>query len=749
LINRTPRTSDHAEIVAELRNPPPFGLREHLATLFRHKEKIALVLLATVAVSVIGSFAASPVFEAHSRILIHHNRQPLQIQAQLAPTTQLQQGPTLSDIRTEVEIFKSPVLIYRLVDELGSQTILDKMTWRWDWLWALPGEMVRYLKQLPSDIGISGSDSRASSDTEEARAKDDRLLAAEKVYAHLTAEPIGQADVFQVSFESPNPAFTAMVLNKLNGFYIEHHLALRQSSEAAAFFSSEADRLRTELQAAERRLDQFKSDTGIVDPDEQQRLLLSHLSGVEMKYRAAQLDAIEIDQRISETQRQLAAQDKAVPLSTVSDRNPLLDKLRTRLVQLELERKQFVASSPVAEQLDREISDVKKRMSEEGENVSASQTSGINETRMELQKTLASEEGERTAIKARMALATQVSEYRTALKDLNQKARQFHVLTREVELKEEALRLYLRKAEESRFNDMLDRRKITNARPIEPAMEPTKPIRPNKKRNLIIGVLLGILGGIGLAYIAEYFRRSLANTEEVQVRLGQRVLAVLPLFKRKQRTQEPTKAITAIRDHLERAKRQTKANSILITSSTAGEGKTTFADYVCQAMAREGFRILQVDGNLAKAPGLRPDGGESETPEELDNSDADARPETKMTRHGNLFRLSARQRNDQTASFRMLAKALPTMVGKFDYIFVDGPAMGSCPEVLTLAESTDTTIVVVEADRTIAMSVAETIRHLEEADVHVLGIVLNKRRYVIPGWIYHRLLTPSPSRAYA
>ena len=748
MISRTPNTPANAELVAELRSPPPFGLREHLATVFRHKEKVLLVFLATVAVSLIGSFAASRVYEAHSRILIHHNRQPLQIQAQLAPTTQLQQGPTLSDIRTEVEIFKSPVLIYRLVDELGPQVILNKMTWRWDWLWNLPSETLRYLRQLSSSILGSSSQSGASIDSNDARAQSKRSSAAEKVYAHLTAEPIRQADVFEVSFDSPSSSFSAMVLNKLIGFYIEHHLALRQSSEAAEFFSGEADRLRTELQAAEQRLDQFKADTGIVDPDEQQKLLLSHLSDADMKYRAAQLDAIEIDQRIGETQRQLAAQEKAIPLSSVSDRNPLLDKLGARLVQLELERKQYVSSSPAAEQLDRQISDIKKRMSEEGANVSATQTSGVNETRLELQKTLASEESERTAIKARMALAKQISEYREALRDLDLKARQFHVLTREVELKEEALRLYLKKTEESRVNDMLDRRKITNARPIEPAMEPTKPISPNKKENLVIGILLGLLGGIGVAYVAEYFRRSFATKDEVQFRLGQRVLAVLPVFNGKQGPRESTRAVAATRDHLDRVRRQSNAKNILITSSEAGEGKTTFCDYICTAMASEGFKVLQVDANLLEAPRTRQDEGQSETADEAENSSLDG-PETKTTAHSNLFRLTARRSIDEATSFKLLAKALSTMDGKFDYVFVDGPPMGSCPDALTLAEATDGAIVVVEADRTIAVSVAETIRNLEEADVRILGIVLNKRRYVIPGWIYHRLLTPAPSRAYA
>jgi Mrp family chromosome partitioning ATPase len=76
---------------------------------------------------------------------------------------------------------------------------------------------------------------------------------------------------------------------------------------------------------------------------------------------------------------------------------------------------------------------------------------------------------------------------------------------------------------------------------------------------------------------------------------------------------------------------------------------------------------------------------------------------------------------------------------KSDWVLLDCPAITSCNDAASLAGSVDGLILVVEAERT-RWEVAENARKsIKGGNGNVLGVVLNKRRYHIPNWLYRRL----------
>jgi capsular polysaccharide biosynthesis protein len=70
---------------------------------------------------------------------------------------------------------------------------------------------------------------------------------------------------------------------------------------------------------------------------------------------------------------------------------------------------------------------------------------------------------------------------------------------------------------------------VSNVRITEKAQLPMHPVGPNKKRNLLLGAILGLMLGIGISFLWEYLDRSLRTEEDVEKYLGLPVLSIIPL----------------------------------------------------------------------------------------------------------------------------------------------------------------------------------------------------------------------------
>ena len=94
----------------------------------------------------------------------------------------------------------------------------------------------------------------------------------------------------------------------------------------------------------------------------------------------------------------------------------------------------------------------------------------------------------------------QLSDYKKELDQFNRVETEYKQLQQSVDVDRQNYRLYLTKFEESRISDAMDSEKIAGVTLIEPAQVPLKPVSPKKMLNLVLGLFLGALGGLGLAY---------------------------------------------------------------------------------------------------------------------------------------------------------------------------------------------------------------------------------------------------------
>jgi capsular polysaccharide biosynthesis protein len=82
--------------------------------------------------------------------------------------------------------------------------------------------------------------------------------------------------------------------------------------------------------------------------------------------------------------------------------------------------------------------------------------------------------------------------------------------------------------EEALISDNLNRQKMANISVIQAASVPQKPIKPKKALNVALGVILGVVSGLGLAFFSEYTNQGLSTPESAERHLGLPVLGMVP-----------------------------------------------------------------------------------------------------------------------------------------------------------------------------------------------------------------------------
>jgi uncharacterized protein involved in exopolysaccharide biosynthesis len=176
-----------------------------------------------------------------------------------------------------------------------------------------------------------------------------------------------------------------------------------------------------------------------------------------------------------------------------------------------------------------EIDIVRKKIAEhEGKKYEKSR-SGLNTTYQRIQEELLSNQAELNALQAKKASQIQqLDGYRGRLDELNGNESTLVDLKRQVEVDQQNYNLYLTKFEESRISQAMDSEKIANLTPIQMATPPSKPIKPKRLLNLILGFFLGIFGSLLLAFLAEYLDDTLEMPEDAESSLSLPVLASIP-----------------------------------------------------------------------------------------------------------------------------------------------------------------------------------------------------------------------------
>lgn len=272
---------------------------------------------------------------------------------------------------------------------------------------------------------------------------------------------------------------------------------------------------------------------------------------------------------------------------------------------------------------------------------------------------------------------------------------------------------------------------------LEAAQVPVSPAAPNVRLIVILGALLGLAAGIGLAALRAVLDNRIRSIEDVENTIKVPILGGIALDPRA-RTQ-PLIIAASARDHRAEAFRSLRTNvkflaiggepsAFVITSSGPGEGKSTTAANLAIAFADSGARVVLIDADLRLprvADYFSIEGGVGLT--EVLVGRVAASDALQRWGRGTLFILPSGTVPPNPAELlgsAAMADLISDLKTTFDIILIDSPPVGLVTDAAVLARRTEGAILVAAAGKTHSSRLADAVTSIESIHAKVVGAVV-------------------------
>jgi protein-tyrosine kinase len=187
-----------------------------------------------------------------------------------------------------------------------------------------------------------------------------------------------------------------------------------------------------------------------------------------------------------------------------------------------------------------------------------------------------------------------------------------------------------------------------------------------------------------------------------------------------------------------------RVKTILVTGTAHGGGTSTTAVNLASSLADDSrSRVLLVDANL-RTPGLHHffNTGTFKGMAELLDAEKERSFRFKKVGEKELYLFPCgvkRARSDGYFESERFERFLENVSESFDYVIFDSAPVTGFPDTQSLCRNVDGVILVVTYDQTRRQVALRAKKELEDAGAHILGVIINRRKYYIPDWIYRRL----------
>ena len=298
---------------------------------------------------------------------------------------------------------------------------------------------------------------------------------------------------------------------------------------------------------------------------------------------------------------------------------------------------------------------------------------------------------------------------------------------------------------------------------VTPAIAPTSPSSPKPVQETLLGLAAGLIVGIGAAFLRDSLDDTLASGEAVELVSGAPALATVPMVPLLRKsaspvlvsvsapTSQPAEAYRSLRTSLQFARHDRPMRTLLVTSASGGEGKTTTTVNLGAVFAQAGARVVVLSSDLRR-PGLNqfiePD-GHAELRSVLAGDQPLERALTPVPGVEGLWALGARtvaENPTELLAGQRMGAVVSELSQRFDLVLIDSPPVLPVADALILSSYADTVLLVVAAGETRRGELRRTMEKLAQAGAPVVGAVLNKasaqqgygyyggyQPYVLPG----------------
>jgi polysaccharide chain length determinant protein (PEP-CTERM system associated) len=345
---------------------------------------------------------------------------------------------------------------------------------------------------------------------------------------------INRNNTFTISFDAESPEMASRVTARIASLFIDENLKVReqQATGTTTFINAEAQRLRKELEEQEDRVNKFRSRHWDELPENRE----ANSRALEQLRR--ELDNHEI--RVNSLRDRKVTLESQIAEREILDRefgkvgNPAVlgvPQIYDPRKELESLRSKYSERHPDVIRLRRDVENLSVEENRESKSTRSDQrVTGKSQLMVALLTQLRDLNLEMSSLQAQNSnLRAQISLRQSRVDNTSLRGIELSKLTRDYDITLKKYQDLLAKALESELSENMERKqKGEQFQIVDPANIPQHPIAPNRSRILIIGLLLGIGGGIGVAVLLEMLDKSFKSSDDLLDYINIPVLAVLP-----------------------------------------------------------------------------------------------------------------------------------------------------------------------------------------------------------------------------
>jgi polysaccharide biosynthesis transport protein len=662
-------------------------LTDYIKVIRKRSRIVFTVFAAIFVLALIITLASTPMYRATARLLIEKNEKGSSLSSNYS---YMSYDPDF--VETQHQLIKSAAVARKVVDLLAADPTFNKY----------------YGMLLKATNGSK---------------EDNYDQVGKRLRGGITVTPIKNTKIVNVSYMSESPELAEIVANNIAKAYIEVLLELSMSSTqyTLQWMSKKAEEEKEKLEKSERTLQQYMKGQNFVAIEDKVAVVPQKLSEINSQLIKAEARRKEAESLYNKVRNVSSSPGEGESVTAVAS-DPTVLSLRQQILKaeqhsMELSQK-YGAKHPTMQRATEDIKVLRAKREQEIKRV-------VQTIKNEYEIARSTE----------ASLRGLLSATNTEALNVNDKLIEYKVLNRDVETNRQLYDSLIKKIKEQ---SVIEQVRSANVLLVERAEKPGSPVSPRTMRNMLIAIILGLAGGIGMAFFVEYLDQTIKNPEEAELKLGLSVLGMIPLIEsteypiEKLVEKEPLSPFTenykAIRTALLLSSADQPPKRLLITSAQPEEGKTVTAINLATAIAQSDYKVLLVDADLRKpriykALGLQNTKGLSTYLAGASDMD--------IIQPGPVHNLSVIPSGpippnpSELLSSNRLNFMIRALSEEYDIIIFDTAPLLSVTDGLILSKALDGTIIVAKAGKTGYDEVKRAVKGLRDLNSHILGVIIN------------------------
>jgi polysaccharide biosynthesis transport protein len=567
------------------------------------------------------------------------------------------------------------------------------------------------------------------------------ISAHDLIASHVDVKPVVNTSIIAVSATWSNPTTSAQIANTFANVVVDRQrqLVATQADSALAFLNQQLPEAQKTMNDAQTQLASYEAQHHIADINAQTQSLITELAALDAKVGQVQADRDQAQAQLASANNELHSMPATITGGQEVAENPVLAQLQSQLsqidVQLQTALQQYTEKHPTVIALRSQEAQIKREIARQQATVVADTNTVPNPVYQQVQQ---QDEGYATQVASDsaqlIALKKQRQQLDPQLTGLPAQTATLANLQRQAKSAEDVYT-----ALEDKYNNATVARDtaLSDVTVTQPADPRYADVKPHLLVNLALGVALGAVLAILGAFVIDYLDNTIKDDRDVEQELALPSLGAIPLVKMRNGTPElPWVRTMSIEAFLQLVTSMKYASdkplsTVMVTSPTQGDGKSTVALNVAIAMGELEPRVLLVDADLRRASlhhklRMKNERGLSDI---LVGRSA-LGDVIQGTRYPGLDLLTSGTPTPNPIKLLesgRMDEFLREAQERYRCVVIDGTALSVNVDSAVVARKSDGTVIVLSANQTDLRAAKQALRRMQQVGVrNILGYVLNR-----------------------